>query len=268
MDNTIKTNNTELQLPDQISGLSIDQIALLPIGEALETLTRQYPGRMTFSTSFSFEDQVIAHHILSAGLPISIFTLDTGRLFAETYSVWSATNSKYHTQIKAYYPDRDLLEPFLLQKGPNAFYDSVGDRKACCHIRKVEPLKRALQGQAVWITGLRAEHSPDRQDHTVIEWDGGNQVIKYNPLLHWDTTAVREYIDRQDVPYNPLHDKGFVSIGCAPCTRAIRPGEDFRAGRWWWEDDRKKECGLHVAVPAAAFAVTEPQLAPGESLKN
>ena len=225
------------QLLDQISGLSIS--------ETLALLADRYPDQVTFSTSFSIEDQVIAHHILGSGTPISIFTLDTGRLFAETYSVWSTTNNKYGTHVKAYYPDRELLEAYLNEKGPNAFYESVANRKECCYIRKVEPLKRALQGQAVWVTGLRAEHSPERKDHALIEWDDNNKIIKYNPLLHWDTGAVREYISQHDVPYNPLHDKGFVSIGCAPCTRAVRAGEDFRAGRWWWEDAGKKECGLH-----------------------
>jgi phosphoadenosine phosphosulfate reductase len=236
-----------------LSNLLLDKISRLSIAEGLATLTGQYPGQVTFSTSFSLEDQVITHHILSAGLPVSIFTLDTGRLFPETYSVWSATNDKYDTRIRAYYPDSTLLEPWLNEKGPNAFYESVANRKSCCHIRKVEPLKRALQGQAVWVTGLRAEHSPERQDHAILEWDDNNKVIKYNPLLHWDTAKVKVYIDQHHVPYNPLHDKGFVSVGCAPCTRAIKPGEDFRAGRWWWEDNSKKECGLHATgiEPAA-----------------
>jgi phosphoadenosine phosphosulfate reductase len=238
MDNTFDTKKLASQLLHQISGLSI--------GDALALLVEQYGDKVTFSTSFSLEDQVIVHHILSAGLPISIFTLDTGRLFAETYSVWSATNSKYGTRVLAFYPDRQLLEAYLNAKGPNAFYESVANRKECCFIRKVEPLRRALQGQAVWITGLRAEHSPERRDHQVVEWDEGNRIIKYNPLLFWDTATVKDYIDRHDIPYNPLHDRGFVSIGCAPCTRAIRTGEDFRAGRWWWEDSSKKECGLHI----------------------
>lgn len=238
MDNTIDTKNPASLLLHLISGLSIEA--------ALTELTRRYPGKVTFSTSFSIEDQVIADHILRAALPVSIFTLDTGRLFAETYSVWSATNDKYGTRVQAYYPDRDLLEAFLNHKGPNAFYESVANRKECCHIRKVEPLKRALQGQEVWVTGLRAEHSPERRDHQLIEWDEGNRILKYNPLLDWDTRQVRTYIDQQNVPYNPLHDRGFVSIGCAPCTRAIKSGEDFRAGRWWWEDNSKKECGLHA----------------------
>ena len=236
MDSTLKNHIPALL--DQINGLSIDKV--------LEILTTRFPGQVVFSTSWSIEDQVIAHHILSREVPVTIFTLDTGRLFAETYSVWSTTNEKYHTRVKAYYPDRSLLEDYLNDKGPNAFYESVENRKLCCHIRKVEPLKRALKGQAVWITGLRAEHSPERKDHQLLEWDEGNGVIKYNPILHWDTSAVRDYIEQNNVPYNPLHDKGFVSIGCAPCTRAVRAGEDFRAGRWWWEDSSKKECGLHV----------------------
>src|SRR5215207_5785651 len=218
----------------------------LDIHEFIKLLTEQFPGQVTFSTSFSYEDQVIAHEILSNQLPVNVFTLDTGRLFAETYSVWSNTNEKYHANITAYYPDYRLLEEFVTDKGPNAFYESVENRKQCCFIRKVEPLKRALAGNAVWITGLRAEHSPDRKDLSVIEWDETNQIIKYNPILNWDTEQVKKYIDTNNVPYNPLHDRGFVSIGCAPCTRAIRPGEDFRAGRWWWEDAAKKECGLHI----------------------
>ena len=241
MDNTLKIHITRLL--HQIDGLDIDK--------ALAILVAEFPGQVVFSTSFSIEDQVIAHHILSHDIPVTIFTLDTGRLFAETYSVWSSTNEKYNTRVQAYYPDRNLLENYLNEKGPNAFYESVDNRKLCCHIRKVEPLKRALKGQAIWITGLRAEHSPERKDHQLLEWDEGNGVIKYNPILHWDTSAVRTYIDEFNVPYNPLHDKGFVSIGCAPCTRAVRAGEDFRAGRWWWEDSSKKECGLHVAEAPA-----------------
>ena len=245
MDTNTTTDTTILptQILYSISGL----IDGLEPADALAALAGRFPGQVVFSTSFSIEDQVIAHLILSARLPVFIFTLDTGRLFSETYSVWSSTNEKYGAKVQAYYPDRQLLERYLNEKGPNAFYESVDNRKECCYIRKVEPLKRALKGQAVWVTGLRAEHSPERKDHQVLEWDEGNRILKYNPLLHWDTAAVREYIDRNNVPYNPLHDKGFVSIGCQPCTRAIKPGEDFRAGRWWWEDNSKKECGLHTA---------------------
>jgi phosphoadenosine phosphosulfate reductase len=189
---------------------------------------------------------VITHLIATNHLPIKIFTLDTGRLFPETYSVWSSTIANYQVPITAYYPNQDQLQEFIHEKGPNSFYESVENRKSCCFIRKVEPLKRALAGNAIWITGLRGEHSPDRKDLPIIEWDESNGIIKYHPLLHWTTKEVIQYITEQHVPYNPLHDKGFVSIGCAPCTRAIKPGEDFRAGRWWWEDADKKECGLHV----------------------
>jgi phosphoadenosine phosphosulfate reductase len=221
------------------------QISGLNTVEALKMLSANFPGQVTFSSSFSFEDQVISHDILFNELPVSIFTLDTGRLFAETYSVWNSTNQRYNTHVKAYYPRQDLLETFIEEKGPNSFYESVANRKNCCHIRKVEPLQRALAGNKIWVTGLRAEHSTARHDLPQVEWDEVNQIIKYHPILHWTTAQVSEYIKQYNIPYNPLHDRGFVSIGCAPCTRAIKPGEDFRAGRWWWEDADKKECGLH-----------------------
>jgi phosphoadenosine phosphosulfate reductase len=223
----------------------------LPIEEVIRNLSKQFPGKVTFSTSFSFEDQLITHKILSNKIPVSIFTLDTGRLFEETYSVWSATNERYNTKIRAYYPDHTLLEPYVAENGPNSFYESVDQRKACCYVRKVEPLKRALKDNAIWITGLRAEHSANRHDMPQVEWDESNQIIKYHPLLHWTTKEVKDFINQYNIPYNILHDRGFVSIGCAPCTRAIKPGEDFRAGRWWWEDNTKKECGLHVHQQAS-----------------
>ena len=228
------------------ANILLEQLGSNSVIESLIALEKQFSGAITFSTSFSFEDQVILHHILTT-IPaaVKVFTLDTGRLFPETYSVWNSTNARYNTSIKAYYPKNDLLESFILEKGPNSFYESVDNRKSCCHIRKVEPLQRALKGNNVWITGLRAEHSPARQDLQIIEWDEVNNIIKYNPLLHWSTNDVKEYIETNNIPYNSLHDKGFISIGCAPCTRAIKENEDFRAGRWWWEDNSKKECGLH-----------------------
>lgn len=224
-------------LLDQINGLSIE--------ESTRLLSEKFDGKSVFSSSFSLEDQVISHAILSQKLNVSIFTLDTGRVFPETYSVWKSTNERYQTQIKAFTPDYKALQEYLTDKGPNAFYESLDNRKQCCRIRKVEPLQRALKGQKLWITGLRAEHSAARQDLPVIEWDEANQLFKFHPILHWNTDEVRAYINKYNIPYNTLQDKGFVSIGCAPCTRAIRPGENFRAGRWWWEDDAKKECGLH-----------------------
>ena len=232
------------QLLHQSDGLSISGF--------IQLLTQLYPGKVTFSSSFSYEDQVITHEILSNKLPVKIFTLDTGRMFPETYSVWSRTNEVYNTNIVPYYPNQERLQEFVAAKGPNSFYESVDNRKGCCYIRKVEPLKRALAGNSIWITGLRAEHSNDRNNLPILEWDETNQVIKYHPILYWTTEEVKEYIKKNRVPYNPLHDRGFVSIGCAPCTRAIQPGEDFRAGRWWWEDADKKECGLHVPSTAEA----------------
>ncbi len=217
----------------------------LTISDSLRLLTELHPGQVCFSTSFSVEDQVILHHIVSAGLPIKIFTLDTGRIFSETYAVWTATQEKYGIHIEAYAPNAQHLEVFVNEKGPNAFYESVNNRKECCYIRKVEPLKRALAGQKIWVTGIRAEHSDNRSLLQAIEWDEGNQLHKYNPLLSWTTEEVKGYISDQGIPYNVLHDRGFVSIGCQPCTRAVQPGESFRAGRWWWEDADKKECGLH-----------------------
>jgi adenylylsulfate reductase, thioredoxin dependent len=229
---------------EEISSLLADIENLSEI-ESLEFLAKKYTNQIVFSTSFGMEDQVITHFILKNKLPIRIFTLDTGRLFYETYTTWENTNMQYNTKIIPYYPDAFSIENYVKTKGINAFYDSVDLRKECCHIRKVEPLKRALAGNKVWITGLRSEQSPNREKMPIIEWDEGNNIIKFHPILHWKTTEVLDFLHKNGVPYNPLHDKGFISIGCAPCTRAIQEGEDFRAGRWWWEDKSKKECGLH-----------------------
>ena len=214
--------------------------------EALQWLADRFSGQSVFSTSFGLEDQVITHLIFSNNLPIRVFTLDTGRNFQETYSTWSRTLERYQQPIAVYAPQAASLDQLLAEKGPNSFYESVENRKACCHVRKVEPLQRALQHQHLWITGIRAEQSPNRQDMTSLEWDAAFSLLKYHPLFDWTFDQVRAYIHQHQIPYNPLHDKGFVSIGCAPCTRAIQPGEDFRAGRWWWEDASKKECGLHT----------------------
>ena len=222
------------------------QIISLPPAEAIALLANAFPGKVVFSSSFSWEDQAIAHLILSNKIPVDIFTLDTGRLFSETYSVWSRTNELYQTHIKALYPRYETLQAYLDENGPNAFYDSVELRKQCCFIRKVEPLKRALAGNAVWITGLRAAHSPERETLPQVEWDEDNQLIKFHPILYWSTAELRSFIQYNHIPYNTLHDKGFISIGCAPCTRAVKEGEDFRAGRWWWENKEQKECGLHT----------------------
>lgn len=214
-------------------------------GQQLALLAERFPGRVVFSTSFSAEDQLISHWIFSQKINISVFTLDTGRLFPETYSTWNNTLDQYHSTITPYYPDAERLGAFIEAEGPNAFYRSPALRQRCCALRKVEPLQKALKGQRIWVTGIRAQHSPNRNSMDLLEEDPAHQLLKFHPLLHWTTEEVKQQIDRWNIPSNPLHEKGLISIGCAPCTRAVKPGEDFRAGRWWWEDESKKECGLH-----------------------
>ncbi len=213
--------------------------------ERLRYLADNYLDKIVFSTSFGWEDQVISHLIFSNDIPIKVFTLDTGRLFNETYYVWTRTLEIYGKPIHAYYPNTEAVENLVSSKGPNSFYESVENRKECCFIRKIEPLKRALSGNEIWVTGIRAEQSENRQHMEQLEWDEGNRIIKFHPLFDWTLQQVKDFVKANNIVYNPLHDKGFVSIGCAPCTRAIKEGEDFRAGRWWWEDKSKKECGLH-----------------------
>lgn len=212
----------------------------------LQKIALDFPNQAVFTTSFGLEDQVISHLIFANNIPIRVATLDTGRLFKETYKTYSKTLEKYNKSIVAYYPQHADLEAMVSEKGPFSFYNSVDNRKECCTIRKVEPLNRALQGMQVWITGIRAEQSPNRQDLHMFEYDEDRALIKCNILIDWTFKQVKGYVLQNNIPYNILHDKGFVSIGCEPCTRAIQPGEDFRAGRWWWEDNSKKECGLHT----------------------
>ncbi len=216
--------------------------------QSLQYLSDKFNGNIVFSTSFGIEDQVITDFIFKNNLPIKVFTLDTGRNFQETYSTWNRTLTKYNRPIDVFYPNTEGVEKLVREKGPNSFYDSVENRKECCYIRKVEPLSRALKNQELWITGIRADQSVNRHDMSNLEWDGGHNLIKFHPLFDWTFEEVKQYAQQNGIPYNPLHDKGFVSIGCAPCTRAIGEGEDFRAGRWWWEDASKKECGLHVTA--------------------
>jgi phosphoadenosine phosphosulfate reductase len=215
---------------------------------AIGALAAQFPGTIAFSTSFGLEDQAISHLIFSRQLPVRVFTLDTGRNFQETYGTWSRTLERYRQHIEVYAPQEAAVQQLLTEKGPNSFYASVENRKECCHIRKVEPLNRALQGVQLWLTGIRADQSANRHDMQPVEWDAARQTIKFHPLFHWSYEQTLAFTRENNVPINPLHQKGFVSIGCAPCTRAIQPGEDFRAGRWWWEDASKKECGLHETL--------------------
>jgi phosphoadenosine phosphosulfate reductase len=213
--------------------------------DAIRALAAAFPGKVVFSTSLSYEDQVITHFIYANDLAVKIFTLETGRLFKETADLLQETNLFYKKQIDVFYPKEEAVKKLVNEKGLYSFYDSVENRKECCYIRKVEPLKRALSGNTVWITGIRAEQSEGRKEMPQVEWDEANQIVKFHPLLHWSFEEVRNFINLHKIPYNQLHNKGYVSIGCEPCTRAVKPEEDFRAGRWWWEQSSAKECGLH-----------------------
>ncbi len=199
------------------------------------------------ASSFGVEDMVLTDLIDRHGLAIAIFTLDTGRLPEETYRLMQQTRARYRTPVAVFAPERAAVESYVAANGPNGFFDSAALRQACCHIRKVEPLRRALTGKGSWITGQRRQQSPTRRDLPFRERDAENGLDKYNPLAAWTTEEVWAYVRAHDVPYNALHDQGFASIGCAPCTRAITVGEDIRAGRWWWENPDTKECGLHPA---------------------
>jgi phosphoadenosine phosphosulfate reductase len=217
------------------------------IEDSLKYLTNLFPdGAVKFSSSLGQEDQVLTDMIFRNKLDVEIFTIDTGRLFDETYDLLDRTEYRYQSKLKLYFPDAQTVQELVQQNGINGFYQSTENRKSCCDIRKVEPLNRALSGARVWVTGLRSEQSENRKVMPIVEWNAAKNLYKFNPLLHWSYNEVLEYIAKFHVPYNKLHDQGFISIGCAPCTRAIKAGEDARSGRWWWESS-KKECGLHVA---------------------
>ncbi|NBB83552.1 MAG: phosphoadenylyl-sulfate reductase [Alphaproteobacteria bacterium] len=205
-----------------------------------------------FTTSFGLEDQVITHAIAETGAAVRLATIDTGRLFGETHDVWAETENRYGVPIASVHPDTAAVEALVADQGANGFRRSVANRHACCHVRKVVPLRRILAGAAVWITGLRAGQSAVRRGARYVETDATHGVIKVNPLLDWDRERVERTVALEGIPYNVLHDRGFPSIGCQPCTRAVRVGEDERAGRWWWEADAARECGLHHDNAVAA----------------
>ena len=221
-----------------------DRLNNLDLLESFREVLRQYPEGVVFSTSFGQEDQVITDLIFKNNLPIEVFTLDTGRVFQETYELMDKTRAKFKKDIKVCFPDANDIEKLTSEKGFNSFYESVENRKECCFLRKIKPLKKALAGNKVWITGLRAEQSDNRSQMQMWEFDEANDIFKFNPLLHWTQEQMEGYLEENKVPQNVLHKKGFISIGCQPCTRAIEPGEHPRAGRWWWETSHK-ECGLH-----------------------
>jgi len=218
----------------------------LDLAERLIFLYRNIHRSMVLTTSFGLEDQALTHLIVEAAIDCRFVTLDTGRLFPETHAVWAATERRYGIRVQAFYPDAGALEKLVHENGINGFYNSARARHACCAVRKVEPLGRALRGASVWLTGLRADQSGNRQGLDFVTIDAKHRLLKVNPLLDWSRDQVAELVRDADVPYNALHDQGFLSIGCAPCTRAVARGEPERAGRWWWETDQTRECGLHL----------------------
>lgn len=214
--------------------------------EQMGKLATLFPGKIIFTTSFGIEDQVITHKIFTNNLDIKVITLDTGRLFPQTYDVFSSTIIRYNKKINVYFPESEDVERMVTEKGPYSFYQSVENRKECCRIRKVAPLERALETMEVWISGIRADQSDNRNHMDWIEYDDTKKLFKFYPIFHWSFDEVRSFVKENNIPYNSLHDKGFVSIGCEPCTKAVKPGDDFRSGRWWWESEGAKECGLHA----------------------
>jgi len=231
------------------SKIRIDQLNEKARGMAAEQIIRlshkEFGKGLLFASSLGEEDQVITDLISKVSSDIEIFTLDTGRLFQETYELLSKTQMKYPMAFKVYYPDNEAVENMVRNYGINLFYESVANRKLCCGVRKVEPLKRALANADAWICGLRSSQSITRKDLKVFELDEANQKIKISPLANWNLDQVHEYIGENNIDVNPLHAQGFISIGCASCTRAVSKGEDIRSGRWWWETPQQKECGLH-----------------------
>lgn len=216
------------------------------IETVLTHFLQTYKGRIALASSYGAEDQVLTDMMVKIDPIAKIFSLDTGRLPEETYALMDQTNRKYGINVEVFCPDKTALEELYKSQGINGFRESIENRKACCQVRKLEPLRRALSGLEVWITGLRRSQSPTRETMQLVEWDDANGLIKLNPLIEWSEQMVWDYIHENKVPYNVLHDQGYPSIGCAPCTRAIREGEDLRAGRWWWENPEHKECGLHL----------------------
>jgi phosphoadenosine phosphosulfate reductase len=239
----------------------------LSLEDRLRALVDLAPGRIVFTTSFGQEDQAITHAIFTSSLPIDVVTLDTGRFFDETYSLWADTQKRYGKPIQPFYPNTGAVESLVKSNGINGFYDSVEARKACCHVRKVEPLNRALSGASLWITGIRADQNASRQSMAYFEHDAARDLYKANPMLDWSTARLEDYVAEHGVSVNELHARGYPSIGCQPCTRAIEPGEDPRAGRWWWEQESGAggECGLHVGPDGRLVRSKKPAQSPAQS---
>jgi len=216
------------------------------VAESIKVFAGLFPGKIVFTTSFGIEDQVITHIIFENDIPVKVATLDTGRLFPETYRVFNETIKRYQKNIDVYFPDHEDIEKMVTSKGPFSFYYSKENRLECCRIRKVDPLNRALAGMDCWLSGIRADQSDNRSQMNSLEYDDRRKLFKYYPLFDWSYEGVRNFVRENDIPFNTLHNKGYVSIGCEPCTRAVREGGDFRSGRWWWETDGTRECGCHI----------------------
>ena len=225
---------------------ALDAIEGESVADRLASAIDAVGGRIVLTTSFGMEAQLIAHHVFTEKLPVEIVTLDTGRLFPETHAVWQETEERYGARIRAVYPEAEALSDLVADQGVNGFYHSTDARLACCHVRKVEPLRRALGGASAWIVGLRADQSRQRASVRLADWEPQHGLIKIAPLFDWTRDEVAAECEALGVPVNALHAQGYPSIGCQPCTRAVRHGEDERAGRWSWEADQTKECGLHL----------------------
>jgi len=239
---------SEMSVEEKVAFASAADAELIGLGplKALEFFLRDFDCVPALSSSLSYEDQVLTDMIVKIRKDTRIFTLDTGRQFPETYDVIDRTNMQYGIKIEVFFPDFKEVQKMVREHGINLFYESADLRHLCCNIRKVEPLKRALKGVEVWISGLRRSQSVTRSSMHMVEYDHSDNVLKLNPLILWSEEQVMDYIRQNGVPYNKLQDKGFPSIGCQPCTRAVKPGDDIRSGRWWWEDPEHRECGLHL----------------------
>lgn len=246
-----KTETKKEEYMQQVSQQQIDawneEFSTASPQELLKFFMGKFGGRLALSSSLGAEDQVLADMMVKIDPEVRIFTLDTGRLFPETYQLIARTEDHYHIKMEVFFPSADSVEAMVREDGVNLFYKSLELRKKCCHVRKLEPLARAFKTLDAWVCGLRREQSVTRQQVQAVEWDGGNGLLKINPLVSWTEADVWDYVKKEGVPYNVLHDKGYPSIGCQPCTRAVAPGQDVRSGRWWWENPEQKECGLHVS---------------------
>ncbi|MCH3994605.1 phosphoadenylyl-sulfate reductase [Prevotella cerevisiae] len=237
----MKTKQDKARQVEQLNQL----LRNAPAEEVVRYFLDAFQGRIALSSSLSIEDQVLTDIIVKENPSSRIFTLDTGRLFPETYQLIDRTNLTYNIKIEVFFPDYREVQRMVREEGINLFYQSIESRHRCCQIRKLEPLHRAMQGLDAWICGLRRQQSITRKDMQLVEWDDIHQLIKVNPLINWEEDEVWAYIRKHHVPYNKLQDQNYPSIGCEPCTRAVKPGEDIRAGRWWWESPDHRECGLH-----------------------